>query len=447
MIAKWVLAMAMAVPLAAAQAQGPAPGRGEAVGRRLTATLHGFSICPPREVERVREASTHRLARWVRRDDKTGAVRWSMEVLKNQHKPNEMPAAEYAKVVAKELARNEQFKIESIDVTIVAQRPAMHFRGIWSGALQMWRRQIWVPLGPEEHLVLDVAGRMSDRGEMDAALTASAGTLRVFDPSAAIAERSKGLTRGSGVLGKLTHEKLRAVLADEPQYFLVELKGRTVGFLKISEGMATRSGARGLRVVRSGALKLAGKPRQLIREELFATADRAFETWRSTAVIGEGKAAAGPVVLEAIKQHGLLLVHTTRPGVARQTQQLQVPQPVRAAYLPAAFSAVLPRVLDRSRPGAYGFAVFSAEAGDFHLRTVRVVGPEQIVLDGKKVSGTRLTDRASQDAAVASLWADPKGFLLQMRTAEGLTTRRADRQDVLSAFAKELLELSKLERK
>jgi len=431
-------------PPATAPATRPRPGaRAIELGPRHTSELHGFSIRPPAMLEPAHGGSASRLARWVRRDEDTGAVLWSLDVLKNQHAPSEMPAAEYAKVIARQLARSEQFKVDGTDVTIVARRPAMHFRGVWSGALQLWRRQIWVRLGAEEHLVLDVAGRMDKKTIMDAALTASAKTLRVFDPSAAIAERSKSFARGAAVLAGLDERKLRELLRRDVHYYLVELEGRTVGFIRIIEGLAHRSGERGLWVIRSAALALPEEPTQLVREDLFATADRRFEQWQTVAEVRRGRGGVRTVV-EGIKQQGLLLVHTSRPGKPRQTRQITLPEAIRPAYLPAAMGVVLPRLIDRDETGSYGFAVFSSVSKDFQLRTVRVVGPDTVGADGKKVAATRLTDQMAPDAPAGELWVDARGLPIRMRTAEGLITRRSDRAAVTAAFAKELIRLDKL---
>ncbi len=425
------------------------PGRAaraaSGLGKRYRAELHGFSICPPGGLERVTEPARKCLVRWVRRDEKSGRMLWSLEILKNRHRPNKAPAAEYAKQVAATLAKEEQFKVESIDVSVAALRPAMHFRGIWSGALQLWRRQTWVRLSDQEHLVLDVTGRMEDKQEMDAALSASLKTLRLFDPKAAIQERSESFALGAELLGGLTPSSLAGLLSGQTTYALVEREGRVVGFVKTTESRTSQSDARGVRVVRSGVVKLPDKVLQLMQEELFASFDRSVEQWRRVTVRREGKSELRTVE-EGLKQRGVLLVHTTPPAGPRRTRQYVVPHAVRRAYLPAAFSVLLSRALDRSRPNSYGFAVFSSEAEDFHMRTVRVVGPAKIRAGGRDVPAVLLTDQASADADPSKLWVDDQGRLIEMRGAGGAITRRSDRRTIAARFAKELLELDALDK-
>ena len=405
--------------------------------------LNGFSLCPPANTQLERTASARRLVGWVSRDEKTGAIRWSLDVLRTRPGPTELSAAEYAKAVAEELARTHQFKVDSTELAVVAGKPAMHFRGIWSGALRLWRRQSWVQVEPGNYLVLNIAGTEAAKAEMDAVLTAVLKTLELFDPEQARRERGQAVARGAEVLGKLTEAGLQNLLSGETFYFLMKLKGQPVGFLRGSESMASHEGRRGIWVVRLAALKLAKQPRQLIREELFASPDRRLERWRRTTLLGEGPAAVHNTD-EAIKQDDLILLHSRSQGQPRKTRQFEVPEPVRPAYLPDAMGVVAPRLIDRSRPGSYGFAVFNPAALGFELRTIVVVGTETITHAGKKVLATHLTDQMADDAPQADLWVDHTGRLLSMTTAEELSIERSSRAAVVELFAAELLELEKL---
>jgi hypothetical protein len=333
--------------------------------------------------------------------------------------------------------------VASTELGKVAGKPAMHFRGIWKGALELWRRQTWVQIKPAEYLVLNIAGPISDKAEMDKVLTKVTGTLKLFDPSAVLKERAANLARGSALLAGLDEAKLRAVLAEEPFYYLVQLKGKSIGFVKITEAVGTVGLDRGLRVVRVGALKLPGQPRRLTREELFATADRKVERWRRIVIDGEGPAAVKSVS-EAIKQHDVLLMQTRQSGRPVPSRQRKVPAAIRPAYLPVAFDALVPRLLDRTRPATYGFAVYNAAANDFDLRLLRVVGPEKITFAGRRVDAVRLGDRMAQDSPWAELWVDEKGFMLRMATPGGPTMNRAGRKAVAVSFGAELGELEKM---
>jgi len=432
-----------AVVLVAGVMLAPVWARAQAPAGLYTDEFNGFSLQPPAGVERLRETSPRRLVCWARRDPKTRAIRWSLEVLRTRHEPSKLPPKEYADAIARQLASVSRFHVESTELGKVAGKPAMHFRGIWKGALELWRRQTWVQINPDEYLVLNIAGPIADKAEMDKALTRVAGSLKLFDPSAVLKERAENLARGSALLAGLDEAKLRAVLAEEPSYYLVQLKGKPIGFVKITETVGNLGPDRGLRVIRAGALKLPGEPRRLTREELFATADRKVERWRRIVIDGEGTAAVKSVS-EAIKQQDVLLMQTKRSDRPLPSRQRKVPAAIRPAYLPVAFDGLVPRLMDRTRAVTYGFAVYNAAANDFDLRLVRVIGPEKITFAGRRVDTVRLGDRMAQDAPWAELWVDEKGLLLRMATPDGPTMYRAGRKAVAATFGAELGELEKM---
>ena len=445
-----ILSIAMlAVPIAAVgQSTRPAttaPAGAVKLGPRYTDRLVGFSLCPPDGTERIRQTSARRLVGWTRRDKQTGAVRWSLEVLRTKHKPTKLLLSEYAKAVAAELTRTGNFKVESTRISIVAGKPAMHFRGIWSAAFELWRRQTWVRVKPGEHIVLNISGAPAAKAEMDAVLTAVLDSMRLFDPKVAITEYKQNLARGAAALEKLSVAKLRTIISGRPYYCTIKLKGETIGFVQLTESITKRSGAEGLNVISSGVLILPKTPMQLTRKDLFTTPDRKSEQWKRLSVQGRGKTASREIQ-EAIKKDNWLLVQSYRPGVRRRSWKCEVPEHIRSAYLPEAFSALLGRLVDRSKPASYAFAVYNPSKNEFDMRTVRVVGAETIRIGAKAVKATRLTDQMSAQAPTANLWVDEKGMILRMRMPNGLTMERADRRTVAAKFAAELAELEKLRR-
>jgi len=297
---------------------------------------------------------------------------------------------------------------------------------------------------PRIFLVLSIAGPQSDKDEMDAIVTAVAATLKLFDPAEALKQQAENLKRGARAVNDLTVSELRPLLPDGAQYFTVSTGGRTTGMVKIIETIATDpDGVSGLRVIRWAVLKEPGRPRQLIHEDLFATADRSSGRWRHVRMTGQGRSARR-TIREAIKQQELLLVHSRQQGQARKTRTYPIPAAVRSAYLPEAMGGLATRLIDRSKPRAFGFAAFDPAAGAFDMRTIRVVGPEVLRLAGRSVQATRLTDQRAADAPLADVWVDAKGMLLRMRSADGATIERAQARNVVRAFAAELLELEKL---
>ncbi|MCD4698968.1 MAG: hypothetical protein K8R91_00130 [Phycisphaerae bacterium] len=443
-----ILSIAMlAVPIAAAEQSAQpvttAPSGAVKLGPRYTDRLVGFSLCPPSDTDRIRQTSARRLVGWTRMDKQTNAVRWSLEVLRTKHKPTNLLLSEYAQAVATELSNTGNFKVKSTQISVVAGKPAMHFRGTWTAAFELWRRQTWVRIKPGEHLVLNISGAPAAKAEMDAIMTTVLDSMRLFDPKIATAEYKQNLARGAAVLKKMSVAKLQAISSKQPYYCTIKLKDKIVGFIQLTESITKRSGEKGLNVISSGVLILPDTPMQLTQKTLFATPDRNFEQWKRVFVQGMGKTVAREIQ-EAIKKDNLLLVQVNHPGVRRRSWKCEVPETIRPAYLPEAFSAPLPRLLDLSKAETYAFAMYNPDKNDFDMRTVRVVGPETIRIGEKSVKATRLTDQMSQQAPTANLWVDEKGIILRMQTPGGLAMERSDRKDIAARFAAELAELDKL---
>ncbi len=428
-----------------------APGSGEhsrtatESSLRYTDRLVGFSLCPPADTERIMQTSARRLVGWTRRDEQTKAVRWSLEVLRTKHKPTKLSLSEYAKTVTAELSRTSNFKVKSTRTSIVAGKPAIHFSGTWSGAFELWRRQTWVRIKPGEHIVLNISGDPNGKDEMDAVMTKVLASLKLFDPKIAAAEYKKNLTRGASALKKLSIRKLQTIINKKPFYFTIKLKGKIIGFVKLTESITKRSDAQGLNVVSSGALILPDTPAQLTWKELFTTPDRTFEQWKQVSVQGKGKTAAREIQ-EAIRKDNWMLVQLHRSGRPKRNWKQELPKTLQTAYLPEALSTLLPRLLDRSKPGAYAFAVYNPDKNDFDMRTVQVVKTETIRIGSRNVKATRMTDQMSRQSPIVNLWVDEKGLLLRMQMPGGLVMERADRRTIAVKFAAELAELDKLKK-
>ncbi|MCK4625295.1 MAG: hypothetical protein KAV00_08300, partial [Phycisphaerae bacterium] len=400
---------------------------------------------PPADTERIMQTSARRLVGWTRRDEQTKAVRWSLEVLRTKHKPTKLPLSKYAKTVAAELSRTSNFKVKSTRTSIVAGKPAIHFSGTWSGAFELWRRQTWVRIKPGEHIILNISGDPNGKDEMDAVMTKVLGSLKLFDPKIAAAEYKQNLARGASALKKLSIRKLQTIINKKPCYCTIKLKGKIIGFVKLTESITKRSNAQGLNVVSSGALILPETPAQLTWKELFTTPDRNFEQWKQVSVQGKGKTAAREIQ-EAIRKDNWMLVQLHRSGRPKRNWKQELPKTLHAAYLPEALSNLLPRLLDRSKPGTYAFAVYNPGKNDFDMRTVQVVKTETIRMGPKNFKATRMTDQMSRQSPIVNLWVDEKGLLLRMQMPGGLVMERADRRIIAAKFAAELAELDKLRR-
>lgn len=410
---------------------------------RYTDSIHGFSICPPAGTVRIRRSSSHRLVGWVLRDQTTGAIRWSLNVMQIIHEPSKLPLSRLAKQTAQALKTTNSFYVQNTRITIVAGKAAMDFEGLWKGAFQLWRRQCWILVNPKIYLIIEISGPVTDKDKMNTTLDAVLNTLDVFDPSKAIARCKENLARGAKILEKLSDDKLQSVLRNKPLYWKVLLKGKIIGMLTLTERFTTRDKAKGVLVVRKGVLMIPKQPRRLTYEEFFSSTDCSFERWKQITLEGHGKSATRTTI-KGIKQDNLIAVNYKLPSRPDRLRKRQVPATIRSSYLPQALGIIIIRLISRSNPAAYGFAMYDAMSNDFTPRTIEVIGKETITVSGENLHTIHLTDQMGPNEPLLNLWVDQSGLPIRMEAAGGIIIERSDRRFISSRFAPELLELDRL---
>lgn len=397
----------------------PAYADDDALGQRYTDPLHGFSLRPPAETERIRQSSPGLLVSWHKRDAATGAIAWTLGVAETIEPSEPSDLRQYATALRQKLQNEQNFQVESEAIKPVAGRPAIHLQGITGGGLRLWQRQVWVQAQPQRFLVFIASGPETRKDDLDKLMDSVLATLRVEDPTAAIERRRKALQRGEELLDGLTPEQMGKILGgNEPRWYLVKMKGRTVGFMWQKSAVGKWQDIDGYVVHNVLMVRLPDdSPRRMWRR-MFVSGDRSEEHWQQRLEIDSGDESV-TIIEEGLKQNDRL-VATVRSGEHRQSHDKELPSHVRGIYLPEALGAMLPRVPDLSQKASYGFARYEARANTFEMRMFTVEGEREVTIAGETVQAVRATDQPSLDAEQTELLLDREGNLLRMTTAEGL---------------------------
>jgi hypothetical protein len=400
------------------------------LGGRYVDPLHGFSLRPPADTQRVRQSSPSRLVTWQQRDPETGAIAWTFTVMEAIERSGDIDLDVYAKALAEKLRAEDRFNVASTEIEPVAGKPAIHLRGVTGGGIRLWQRQVWTLAQPRRFLIFLISGPETKKAELDALCDRILATVQVVDPTAARERRRQALERGQKLLSRLTAKDLADVVEKvEPQWFLVQMKDRTVGFMWQSAGRETWDDTAGFAVRNVLLVRLAeDRPRRMWRR-MFVTPDRALGHWQQRLEVGTDEDAV-TVMEEGLKQ-GDRIVATVRSGQQTKSHDQKVPKDI---YLPEALGALLPRLVDLSEKVAYGFARYDPRSNSFEMRVFTVRGPEDVTLDGKKVKAVNATDQAAADAEPATLLLDAGGNLLRMQTAEGLVMEASTASAVAKRF-------------
>ncbi|MHC4982466.1 MAG: hypothetical protein ACYTF6_04765, partial [Planctomycetota bacterium] len=261
-------------------------------------------------------------------------------------------------------------------------------------------------------------------------------TVEFIAPEVARAQRRINLARGRVLLSALTDEKLAAVIQTQPQWFLFRRKDNYVGFMKVVESQAEQEGAKGYEVRTFVQLSVdKASSVTLAWQVMFATADRQTERWQRKLWADTGSGEMISVGSEEGLKLGDTITCTLTVGDEARERAKDIPPGNVQIYLPKAFNSVPWRLIELNEPASYAFAAYNTRANAFDMRTLTVVGPERIELEGKQIDAIRVTDQVAEDVAAETSWLDTKGLVIQAERGEVLITA-ATREQVLKQFPK-----------
>lgn len=434
----------------------------EGVRPRYVNALYGFSLQPPAGMNPIRDFSATRVANWVRRDAKTGAIALTLTVQHVIEGDSAIDLKPYSEALAKKLRQEQGYKIDSVRVAPAAGRPAIHLRGE-TGAIRMWQRQAWVvaphpavkrpadrapasrPAGPTRFIVLVMTGPIGAKDSIRETFDRVIGTLELFDPKEAQARRRENLERGEKLLKELDAKRLAAAIEPQPQWFLWRHKDKDVGFMRVDESVVKRAGLSGLEITSWIMLRLPGREVQMAKRVAFATPYRTgragkadfgplLEQWREQLQVGSGRTSR--IVAESgMLTNGEKITCDIVRDKKSMAWEKVLPASVRSIYLSRTAGMLLPRLVDLKKPDtAYAFAIYNSQANGFDMRTFCVIGPEKITLVGRVVDAIHTTDQLAADAGVTDVWVDVRGAYLRMRTPEGLAMEISTKEAVRRAF-------------
>lgn len=409
----------LALPaVAAAQATSTAPTvelAGPYMDRRV-----GFSIKYPAGADRQRVTSATNLVSWSSRDAATGAIGWTLTVQRATEGDKAVNVKAYASTVVDKLATGG-FKSESLQVGQLAGKDMFEIAGksSFAGKAVFWQRQAWVQGEPGHFLIVLVSGPVDAKDKLDALFQAVAPTLQLYDRAVLQKAQAESLQRGKEFLAALTVERLRKA-AGSPQYFLMKMGGKTVGYL-VQKVEFINNPSPELKAGMKSFLDVQGK-HEISREMTYA-ADRSREAWHNVTVSGKNKD-----VEDVIVKDGQIACTITPSDGKAVTHQAKAPE----GYLSPALRLVLPRLLPLDKNVGYSFLSYVPGSPQFHELTVTVEGKQARTAGGKSVEYVRLIDL--QEGGEGSVLADADGNVLEIRSSANFVIEACTSDELLKAY-------------
>ncbi len=431
-----LLGLLAATALLAGSAAGQTPTTPTTtLGSWHTDSLLGYALRRPAGAEMRRETSPNELVRFNLRDSRTGAVRVCMRIMQATEKKQDTDKlAVYAKRLADQLKTQQGYALEPgyPRLTMAGGKPAIEFLGpMGVGSAKLLCRDVWVLTEPKRFLVIRTAGPLGARADVIRHSRASIQTLRFFDPTAARKKRQAELARGAAVLESLTPARIRQAVAKRDYWLVIIAKGKMLGFIHYTEKTASREHTQGVLVTSEMVIKAKSGPRSITRQDMYASFDRKIERWETTTAVPGGKQLDYEL---GLKQNELLALQHIRRGLVPKDSSLKAPTKI---YLPLAMSPMLPRLLDRTKPGTYAFAQYDSRRRTFALRTVEVVGPRKITIGNRSFDTVLMRQQMSPDDPKADVYLAANGLPLKVVPAEGATLQQTTAEAVRRGFPEE----------
>ena len=429
---KRLILWAVFVSLLATASSAVAVAQTVELGKRYMDPAHGFSLRPPLDTVRRRGFSTARLVSWSRQEPKTGAIVWIFSVRQISVTEKDLDLKKFSRELETRLAQEKKFKVESVKIMRVAGKGAIDVRGVsQSVLLRLWERQVWVLAEPGRFLIFVIAGPPSMSENLDKTCSQILATVQLTDPKAAREELKENLARGRDLLASLEDGKLSKAVCKEPQWFLLTVNGKDVGFMHVAESWGRVEGKDGLTVKVCVMMQRPKDKRRVLARSMFSTAKGDFERWQERLSVGTGKTAV-VTTEEGLKKSGLIRCSISGGGQTR-TRRKDVPKEI---YLPRAIGCQMFRLLDLTKQAKYAFAAYASLENNFDMRTFAVLGKEKIATTRGQMQAVRATDQAAANVEPATLWLSTDGKLLRMKSAEGLVITASVRDSVLRRYPK-----------
>jgi len=411
----------------------PATAAQSKLGPRSIDPVNGFSLCPPDGAERDLGVSTTRLARWVMRDARTGAIAWQL-IVRKETLAREVTMAALASQLGASLRKQSAVRVEKAAESAVAGKPGVETAFIQGTAGQRWQHELWAQRGPGEFLVLSISGALGMRGEMDELLGLVAGTWQLTDPREQAELRKENLQRGADLLAAVTPAKIAEAVAGEVQWFLYRRGDSDVGFMRVTCKQAGAGQTQGAEVSTLARLSLPDGQSVVINRVMFSSANRSTERWTENAEVLRGGKVVRRMSESGTCEGGLIACTVASDGKSATRKKALEPAAAKN-YLPRALAILLPKLVDLSKPAAYGFATYTTSANEFDLRTFTVIGPPAAAPAGAQgPPKVEATDQLAADAAPAAMELTSDGTLLRMSTDAGIVMQRSTRSAVLRRF-------------
>lgn len=465
------------------------------LGAEFKDEIHGFRICPPVGARIVKQsglnAATERLSFAVDSKQWLGTVQSAAfkpasftpdEYLKSSTRELEHAfravqiiesrTVQISDKPAAKLVASMEVEAKVAEGATKMQNDKITQKEKVIGRAVFLKQELAVQVAANEYLIMTLYGPISARADMMRTFNAMAGSFMVLDRAQVDAKRREAIRAGKEWMNTRSAEELTNRLVDSPQFFRIKSQNKDVGYIQYDEKVEDYVAFKGIGVYLEAKIfyneDILGVSKNhafwaYARQTSSARQMARYSTWENvnqnvTALQGaETKSAVAwtnergdlqfeipRVATDSEVRDGQYVLSVTRTsgnntrmltddvGGKKQwpiTQGRDVPAP-----LPKVLESLWPRLVDLTKPSQMAFVVCNSEAqqSKMGLRTLSVLGPENVIMDGKTIQATHLLDE--MDPKTTHLWVDSTGKILVMRTGDNALLVSTTKEKILQLW-------------
>jgi|GEM_PF-754752 hypothetical protein len=444
----WVVAL-VGVPAARAADEAP-PATQPAKGALDSAYVDGsfgFSVRPPAGCTLYKEKQVSNadveIARFVH-----VAFQWSFSVrLSMTSRP--LDAQALIEGLTAELTKvHEDLKVINARPARIASRDGVRLEASFRAGGSDWlRHQAVIPFQGNEHFVLVLITPIADRETAESLFDRIVDSFTILRDERLLGRINAALDRGTALLHQAAEGKVDiGGKLVEDNYLRCLMAGEEIGFVRITERLTTLDHRKGVYVSEWGWLFNKDGTTSHLEHEMFLALDLSFERWENRLyVIPAGKVDKPQQVLvdleNAVRTEDQLgVAYLPRPN-AREKKDKVIS--VEKSYASAAWNVLFPRLVNLERPEVYAFSCYKSERRGMILRTMEVLGPKRVPIDGRMENAYLIEDSEGLIPPKSQIYVDKSGRLIRL-VAEPLEMVATTRQYVEQRFGSRVSEAQDL---
>ena len=407
----------------------------------------GFSVCPPAGCTLYKEKQAAdgdvEIARFVHLP-----FQWSFAVrLSATSRP--LDAQTMIEGITAELSKTlDDLKVLRGQPARIASRDGIRYAASFRASDSQWlRQQAVIPSRQTEYFVLILVTPLSDRETAEPLFDRIVGSFQLLRDERAAGRIQAALERGTAILRRAAEGDIdlggRLV---ENIYLRCLVEGEEIGFVRIRERLHTLDHRRGVQISEWGWLFNKDGTRSHLEHEMFLSLDLSFERWENRLyIIPAGKVDSPQQIMvdleNAIRTDDQLgVAYLPRPNAQEKREKLFDVEP---SYASAAWNVLFPRLVDLGRPELYAFSCYKSERRGMILRTLEVVGPRRVLVDGRQENAILIEDSEGLIPPKSKMYVDRSGKLIRLE-ADRLEMVPTTAQYVEQRFGRQVAEAQDL---